>query len=130
MNNSTSLKGKQITKEEILEYLKTSTVQDIMDLHASIKEVFNLPDLVAQAPTSSSSAQEEQTEFTVTLKAVDSTQKIPTIKAVRAITGLGLKEAKAAVDNAPSILKENISQQEVDTLKKEFEPLGATLEIK
>lgn len=117
--------------EKIIEDLKESTVVELNDLVQAIEEEFGVE---AAAPVAAAGGGEaggaaEQTEFTVELTDAGSA-KIKVIKAVREATGLGLKEAKALVDGAPSAVKENVSQEEADELKAAIEEAGGTVEVK
>ena len=108
-------------KNEILEAIKSMTILELADLVKALEEEFGVS---AAAP-----AVEEKTEFTVVL-ADAGAEKIKVIKAVRDITGLGLKEAKALVDGAPGTLKENVNKDEAEHIKKTIEEVGAKVEIK
>ena len=108
-------------KNEILEAIKSMTILELADLVKALEEEFGVS---AAAP-----AAEEKTEFTVVL-ADAGAEKIKVIKAVRDITGLGLKEAKALVDGAPGTLKENVNKDEAEHIKKTIEEVGAKVEIK
>ena len=124
-----------ITKEDVIEFISNMTVLDLSDFVKELEEKFGVSAaapvaMVAAGP--GGGAQEEaaeQTEFDVVLAAVGD-KKIQVIKAVRAITGLGLKEAKALVDEAPGKVKEGVSKEEAEGFKKELEESGATVEIK
>jgi large subunit ribosomal protein L7/L12 len=111
-----------LSNEEILEAIGHKTVVELADLIDAFKTKFNVT--VAAAP-----AAEEKTEFSIVLKA-GGAKKIQVIKVVREITSLGLKEAKDAVDNAPSVLKEGISKAEAEEIKKKLEEQGAEVELK
>jgi large subunit ribosomal protein L7/L12 len=111
-----------LSNEEILEAIGNKTVLELADLIEAFKSKFNVT--VAAAP-----AVEEKTEFSVVLKA-GGAKKIQVIKVVREITSLGLKEAKDAVDNTPSTLKEGISKAEAEEIKKKLEEQGAEVELK
>jgi large subunit ribosomal protein L7/L12 len=121
--------------QEIVEKIEKLTLLEASELKKALEEKFGV---TAAAPVMMSAmasaaavpvAAEAQTEFTVVLKAAGA-QKINVIKVVRAATGLGLKEAKDLVDGAPKNVKENISKDEADKLKKELEEAGATVELK
>jgi large subunit ribosomal protein L7/L12 len=123
-----------LSNEEILEAIGHKTVLELADLIEAFKSKFNVT--VAAAPVgggagggAAAPAAEEQTEFSVVLKA-GGAKKIQVIKVVREITSLGLKEAKDAVDNAPSTLKEGISKAEAEEIKKKLEDQGAEVELK
>ena len=126
----------EITKEQIIEAIKNMTVLELVDLINAIKEEFGVSDMpvvaagaVAAPGAAGAAAAEEKTEFDVILKAPGA-KKINVIKVVREITGLGLKEAKALVDNAPSPVKEGISKEEAEEIKKKLEEAGAEVEVK
>ena len=123
-----------LSNEEILEAIGHKTVLELADLIEAFKSKFNVT--VAAAPVGgggggagAAPAVEEKTEFSVVLKA-GGAKKIQVIKVVREITSLGLKEAKDAVDNAPSVLKEGISKAEAEEIKKKLEEQGAEVELK
>jgi large subunit ribosomal protein L7/L12 len=123
-----------LSNEEILEAIGHKTVLELADLIEAFKSKFNVT--VAAAPVGGGAggagaapAVEEKTEFAVVLKA-GGAKKIQVIKVVREITSLGLKEAKDAVDNAPSVLKEGISKAEAEEIKKKLEEQGAEVELK
>jgi large subunit ribosomal protein L7/L12 len=125
------------TKEEILEAIASMTVLEVSELVKAMEEKFGVsaaaPVAVAAgaAPGGAAPAEaaEEKTEFTVVLKAFDESKKIPVIKEVRAVTGLGLKEAKDLVEGAPKPLKENISKEEAAKIKDQVTAAGGTVEI-
>jgi large subunit ribosomal protein L7/L12 len=125
------------TKEEILEAIASMTVLEVSELVKAMEEKFGVS---AAAPVAAAAAApgaaagggeaaEEQTEFTVILKAFDETKKIPVIKEVRAVTALGLKEAKDLVEGAPKPLKENVSKEEAAKIKEQITAAGGTVEI-
>jgi large subunit ribosomal protein L7/L12 len=120
--------------EEIIEAVKGMTVLELAELVKAIEEEFGVtaaaPVAVAAGPVAAAEApaEEEKTEFNVVLKAVGD-QKIKVIKAVREITGLGLKEAKELVDNAPKPVKENVSKEEAEEIKAKLTEVGAEVEI-
>lgn len=123
-----------ISKEDILEAIAQMSVMDVVDLIAAMEEKFGVSAAaaVAAAPAAAAgaaAAAEEQTEFDVVL-ADAGANKVAVIKAVRAITGLGLKEAKEAVDGAPTTLKEGVDKAEAEKIKKELEEAGAKAELK
>ena len=122
-----------ITKEDVLEYISNLSVLELSELVKEFEEKFGVsaqPTVVAGgAAGGEAAAAEEKTEFDVILTAAGD-KKINVIKAVRAITGLGLKEAKAAVEEVPTTLKEGISKDEAEEIKKQLEEAGATAEIK
>jgi len=120
------------TVEQILETIEGLTVKELNELVKAFEEKFEVsaqPTVVAGAGAAGGEAAEEKTEFDVILKD-GGAKKINVIKVVRAATGLGLKEAKAAVDEAPTTIKEGISKEEAEELKKQLEEAGATVEIK
>lgn len=121
--------------EAIIESIETMTVLELAELVEALKDKFGVsaaPVMAAPAADANGAAQaavEEQTEFDVEIAEVGP-NKIPVIKVVRQITGLGLKEAKAVVDDAPGPVKQGISKVEADELAKMLEAEGATVEIK
>ncbi len=125
----------EITRADVLEYLEKATMLEISELVSDIEKKFGVTAAapVAVAAVAGAAAEqeevEEQIEFDVILKEVG-TQKINVIKVVRAATSLGLKEAKDLVDGAPNPVKEAISKEEAQELKKQLEEAGATVEIK
>jgi large subunit ribosomal protein L7/L12 len=122
-----------LSNEEILEAIGHKSVLELADLIEAFKTKFNVT--VAAAPVggagggAAAPAVEEKTEFSVVLKA-GGAKKIQVIKVVREITSLGLKEAKDAVDNAPTVVKEGISKAEAEEIKKKLEDQGAEVELK
>jgi len=120
------------TVEQILETIEGLTVKELNELVKAFEEKFEVsaqPTVVAGAGAAGGEAAEEKTEFDVILKD-GGAKKINVIKVVRAATGLGLKEAKAAVDEAPTTIKEGISKEDAEALKAQLEEAGATVEIK
>ncbi|PAF48968.1 50S ribosomal protein L7/L12 [Helicobacter sp. 12S02232-10] len=122
-----------ITKEEILDYIGNLSVLELSELVKAFEEKFGVsaaPTVVAGAAAAGGAAAvEEKTEFNVVL--IDSgANKINVIKAVREITGLGLKEAKEATENTPHTLKEGINKEDAENFKKKLEEAGAKVEIK
>ncbi|MCC5895440.1 MAG: 50S ribosomal protein L7/L12 [Alkalibacterium sp.] len=116
--------------EKIIADLKESTVVELNDLVSAIEEEFGVEAAAPVAAAGAGAAAEaEQTEFTVELTSAGSA-KIKVIKAVREATGLGLKEAKALVDGAPSAIKEDISKDDAEELKAKLEEAGASVEVK
>ncbi|MGF3106187.1 50S ribosomal protein L7/L12 [Rossellomorea aquimaris] len=119
-----------MSKEQIIDAIKEMSVLELNDLVKAIEEEFGV---TAAAPVAAAAgggeAAAEQTEFDVILESAGS-QKIKVIKAVREITGLGLKEAKEMVDNTPKALKEGISKEEAEELKAKLEEVGAGVEVK
>jgi large subunit ribosomal protein L7/L12 len=124
-----------VSKEDILETIANMSVMDVVDLISAMEEKFGVsaaaPVAVAAGPAAGgeAAAAEEKTEFDVILASFGS-QKVPVIKAVREITGLGLKEAKDLVEGAPSPIKEGVEKDEAEELKKKLEDAGATVEVK
>ena len=121
-----------LTKEDIINAVADMSVMDIVELVSAMEEKFGVSAAaVAAAPAAGGDAggAEAQTEFDVVLSAAGD-KKVNVIKAVRAATGLGLKEAKALVDEAPSAVKEGVSKDEAEEVKKQLEEAGATVELK
>jgi large subunit ribosomal protein L7/L12 len=123
-----------VSKDEILEAIAGMTVMEVVDLISAMEEKFGVTAAaaVAAAPAPAGgdvAAAEEQTEFDVVLASFGA-NKVAVIKAVRALTGLGLKEAKDAVEGAPMTLKEGVSKDDAEAAKKALEEAGATVEIK
>lgn len=124
-----------LSNEEIIEAISSKTLVEVMELVKAMEEKFGVsaaaPVAVAAGPAGGgdAAAAEEQTEFTVVLKAVGD-KKVEVIKVVRAITGLGLKEAKDMVESAPKEIKEGVAKDEAEKLKKDLEAAGATAELK
>ena len=124
----------QITKEQVVEWLSAQSVIDIAALVKELEEKWGVsaaaPVAVAAAPAAAAGpVEEEKTEFTVVLAAAGES-KINVIKEIRAITGLGLIEAKAVVEGAPKAVKESIGKAEAEEVKKRLEAVGAKVEIK
>ena len=127
---------KQPTQEEILAAIKEMSVVDLSDLVKELEDAFGVsaaaPVAVAAAPAAGDGAgeavEEEKTDFNVVLKDIGD-KKINVIKAVRSITSLGLKEAKDAVEAAPTNIKEGVSKEEAEEAQKALEEAGATVEI-
>lgn len=117
----------------LIEEVKNLTVLELSELVKALEEEFGVsasaPMAAAAAPVAEAEAVEEKTEFDVILASVGA-EKIKVIKAVRELTGLGLKEAKELVDNAPKAVKESASKQEADEIKAKLEEVGATVEVK
>ena len=115
-----------LTNDEILEAIANMTVQQAADLVKAMEEKFGVSAAapVAVAAAGPAAAAAEQTEITVTLESVDAAKKIAVIKAVRAITGLGLGEAKALVEGAPKVLKEGVSKADADKIVADIEAAG------
>jgi len=122
-----------LTKDEILDAISEMSVMDLVDLISAIEEKFGVsaaaPVAVAVAGGDAGAAAEEQTEFDVILTSFGE-KKVGVIKAVRAITGLGLKEAKDLVESAPAPVKEAVSKDEAEDVKKQLEEVGASVEVK
>jgi len=124
-----------LSKDEILDAIAEMSVMDVVDLVAAMEEKFGVTAAaaVAAAPVAAAGgdagAAEEKTGFDVVLASAGE-KKVNVIKVVRGITGLGLKEAKALVDGAPSPLKEGASKDEAEDIKKQIEEAGGTVEIK
>jgi large subunit ribosomal protein L7/L12 len=124
-----------ITKAEVISFIENMTVLELAELVKELEEKFGVsaaaPVAVAAAagPAAAAEPAEEQTEFDVVLKAAGA-NKINVIKVVRALTSLGLKEAKDAVDGAPGVIKAAVSKQEAEDAKKQLVEAGAEVEIK
>ncbi len=124
-----------ITKEEVISFIENMTVLELSELIKELEDKFGVsaaaPVAMAAMPAAgaASAEAEEQTEFDVVLTGIGD-KKIQVIKVVRAITGLGLKEAKDVVDSAPGKVKEGINKEEADDIVKQLEEVGATVEIK
>ena len=120
-----------MTKEDIIQAIKEMSVLELNELVEACEEEFGVSAAapVAVAGAAGATAAEEKSEFDVVLASVGS-QKIKVIKAVREITGLGLKEAKEMVDGAPKTLKEGIAKEEAEEMKTKLEEVGATVELK
>ncbi len=119
-----------ITKEQIIEGVAALSVMEIVELISAMEEKFGVSAAAAVAvPAAAAEAVEEKTEFDVVLAAVGA-NKVAVIKAVRTATGLGLKEAKDLVESAPATLKEGISKDDAESLKKSLEEAGASVEVK
>jgi len=122
-----------VSKEDMLETISNMTVMEIVDLISAMEEKFGVsaaaPVAMAAAAGPAAAAVEEQTEFNVVM-AKFGENKVNVIKVVRAITGLGLKEAKDLVEGAPSVVKEGVSKDEAATIKKQLEEAGAAVEVK
>ncbi|MFH0341735.1 MAG: 50S ribosomal protein L7/L12 [Chromatiales bacterium] len=124
-----------VSKVEILEAISKMTVLEVVDLVEAMEEKFGVSAAVAVAPAAAgaggapAAAVEEQTEFTVLMTSFGE-NKVGVIKTVRAITGLGLKEAKDLVEGVPSAVKEAVPKEEAETIKKQLQEAGATVEVK
>ena len=127
--------GTKMTKEELIQFIEGMTVLELKELVDELEKKFGVTAsapmgmMMAGAPAGGTqAAAEEKTEFKVTLKATGE-QKIQVIKVVRALTGLGLKEAKDLVDGAPKTIKEAATKEEADKMKKQLEEVGAQIEV-
>ncbi len=125
-----------LSNEQIIDAIASKSLVEVMELVKAMEEKFGVsaaaPVAVAAAPAAgggAAAAAEEKTEFTVVLSAIGE-KKVEVIKAVRAITGLGLKEAKDLVEGAPQTVKEGVSKDEAEKFKKELEAAGAKVELK
>ena len=119
-----------LTNEEILNAVAEKTVLELVELISAFEEKFNVSAAaVAVAAGPAAAAVEEQSEFNVELTSFGA-NKVAVIKAVREVTGLGLKEAKDLVEGAPQLLKEGISKEEAEELKAKLETTGATITVK
>jgi large subunit ribosomal protein L7/L12 len=123
-----------LSNEQIIEAISSKTLVEVMELVKAMEEKFGVsaaaPVAAAAGPAAAAAAPaEEQTEFTVVLKAAGE-KKVEAIKVVRAITGLGLKEAKDLVEGAPQNVKEGVSKADAEKFKKDLEAAGATAELK
>ena len=127
---------KTLTKDQLIEAIKGMTVLELSEMVKALEEAFGVsaaaPMAVAAAPAAGAApaeAAEEQTQFDVVLSAFGD-QKIQVIKVVRALTGLGLKEAKDVVEGAPNTIKESVTKDEAEEAKKQLEAAGASVEVK
>jgi large subunit ribosomal protein L7/L12 len=124
-----------VSTTEILDTISNMTVLEVVDLIKAMEDKFGVSAAAAVAPAAmpaaggAAAAAEEQTEFDVVLKAFGE-NKVGVIKVVRAITGLGLKEAKDMVEGAPSTVKEGIAKKDAEDIKKQLEEAGASVELK
>jgi large subunit ribosomal protein L7/L12 len=123
-----------VSKEDILETISNMSVMDVVDLISAMEEKFGVsaaaPVAVAAGPAAGeAAAAEEQTEFDVVMTSFGG-QKVPVIKTVREITGLGLKEAKDLVEGVPANIKEGVPKDEADEIMKKLEEAGASVEVK
>ena len=123
-----------VKKEDVLAYLESANMMEVSELISEIEEKFGVSaaapvDVAAASAAGDSGSAEEKTEFDVVLKSAGQ-QKINVIKAVRAITDLGLKEAKEIVDSAPKTIKEGVSESEANEVKTQLEEAGAEVELK
>ena len=119
-----------LTNEQIIEAIGQKTVLEVVELIKAMEETFGVTAAVAAAgPAAAAAVVEEQTEFNVVLVEAGE-KKVNVTKAVRELTGLGLKEAKAVVDGAPGVVKEGVSKDEAEAAKKALEEAGAKVELK
>jgi large subunit ribosomal protein L7/L12 len=121
-----------ITKEQVVSFIENMTVLEMADFVKELEEKFGVSaaaPMAVAAAAAPAAAEEVQDEFDVILASIGD-KKIQVIKEVRAITGLGLKEAKAVVDEAPKAVKEKVTKEEAEEIKKKLEEVGATIEIK
>ena len=124
-----------VTKEEVVEFIANMTVLELSEFIKELEEKFGVSAaapaaaMMVAAPAEAAAPVEEKTEFDVILKSAGA-NKIGVIKVVRALTGLGLKEAKDKVDSTPSTLKEAVSKEEAEEAKKQLTEAGATVELK
>jgi large subunit ribosomal protein L7/L12 len=124
-----------VTKDEVIEFISSMSVLELSDMVKELEEKFGVsaaaPVAVAAAPGAqpAQAEAEEKTEFDVILSEVGD-KKIQVIKVIRAVTGLGLKEAKALVDEAPKPVKEGVSKEEAEDVKGQLEEAGATVDVK
>ncbi len=123
-----------VSKEDILETISNMSVMDVVDLISAMEEKFGVSAAAAVAVAAGpaagpAAAEEEQTEFDVVLTSFGA-NKVPVIKVVREITGLGLKEAKDLVEGVPSNVKEAVNKAEAGEIKKKLEEVGASVEVK
>ena len=125
---------KTLSKDELIEQIKKMSVLDLADLVHALEDEFGVSAaapvaVAAPAAAAEAEAEEEKTSFDVVLQAYGE-KKIEVIKVVRALTGLGLKEAKAVVEEAPKTVKEGVNKDEAEEAKKQLEAAGATVEVK
>ncbi|WP_248850426.1 50S ribosomal protein L7/L12 [Thiomicrospira microaerophila] len=120
-----------ISQNDILDAVANMTVMEVVELISAMEEKFGVSAaaMAVAGPAAAAEAVEEKTEFDVILTAAGA-NKVGAIKAVRGITGLGLKEAKDAVENVPTVLKEGVSKEEAESVKKQVEEAGGQAEIK
>ena len=121
-----------VSKEDILDTIAGMTVMDVVDLITAMEEKFGVTAAVAAAPVAAAAAAapvEEKTEFDVVMSSFGE-KKVEVIKVVRALTGLGLKEAKDLVEGVPSLIKEAIPKAEAEDVKKKLEDAGAKVDVK
>lgn len=122
-----------VSKDDILETISNMSVMDVVELISAMEEKFGVsaaaPVAVAAAGGAAAAAEEEQSEFSVVMSSFGA-NKVSVIKTVRAITGLGLKEAKDMVEGVPATIKEGVEKAEAEDVKKQLEEAGATVEVK
>jgi large subunit ribosomal protein L7/L12 len=118
-----------VSKDQILDAIAEMSVMEVVELVEAMEEKFGVTAAAAVVAAGPAEAAEEKTEFDVILAAAGA-NKVAAIKAVRGATGLGLKEAKALVESAPAPIKEGVSKEEAEALKKDLEEAGAEVEIK
>ena len=118
-----------ITKDQIIEAVAAMSVMDVVELVSAMEEKFGVSAAAVAVAAGPAEAAEEKTEFDVILKGIGA-NKVAVIKAVRGATGLGLKEAKDLVESAPAALKEGVSKDDAEALKKSLEEAGAEVEVK
>ena len=120
-------------KQQVIDIIKDMTVMELSELVKELQEIFGVsaaaPVAAVAATAAANEEAEEQTEFTIKLTSAGD-KKIQTIKAIREITQLGLKEAKELVDTCPNVVVENVSKEEAETVKKKLEDVGASAEMK
>ncbi len=119
--------------QAIIDMVKELTILELADLVKALEEEFGVsaaPVAVAAAPGAAAAPVEEKTEFDVVLTGFDAAKKLVVVKVVKELTGAGLKEAKEMVESVPKALKEGISKEDAEALKKQLEEAGATVEIK
>lgn len=122
--------------DELINIIESLTVMELAELAQKLKDKFGItspafvtPTAGVSQPTASPETKEEKTEFTVVLVSIGE-NKIPVLKELRALTNLGLKEAKDLIDNIPSVIKEKVSKEEAERIKVKLEEVGAKVEIK
>jgi large subunit ribosomal protein L7/L12 len=124
-----------VSKDEILDSISKMSVMEVVELISDMEKKFGVtaaaPVAAAAGPAAAAAAPvEAQTEFTVTLKEYPADKKVGTIKVIRELTGLGLKEAKDLVEGVPSLVKEGVNKADSESMKKKLEDAGAKVEIK
>ena len=121
-----------ITKDQIIEAVSAMSVMDVVELISAMEEKFGVSAAAMAAPAAGAAAPaaEEKTDFDVVLTGFDAAQKIKVIKVIREVMGLGLAEAKAAVEGAPTTMKEGLSKEDAEALKKQVEEVGGKVELK